>query len=503
MKVLLGTDLLIYANDSNQDFGTIAWLFQWLDKLKIQKCIDFPSLAVLSHFSRINPALLRNCTTLRNIIRKTPLIQQAIDTTLNSITLKDTINKISINVIAAQLAFVEAGDVDFLISDNELLHQLSRNINLDDRIYYLSEFLDKCASENRELDQSKGLLVEECHLSNLNIEDEFFETFKRDYPEYEDWFKSKSNDFVFVSKRNDKIIALLKLKIEDEPCEYADIEPHFTKKKVLKISSFKIEPNRTKLAERFMRIIFNYAISHEVEIIYVTFFDNYERKHRLRRLFEKWGFNRWGNKVDSQELVLVRSFNKYVNYDFPPLSFPFHGPKRGVYLVYIDSVYANALLGSNQTNTLLHDIEPLKNSISKVLISYKIDHEIQTGSIILFVSDNKNKNSKEFVGVGIIDGIHLNITEETKFLRICRKRSIYTDNRLKQCWNRQSIDNQISTIEFLYVCPFNESTFKSEHIKKSSIDLRSLHRQELVQIDENQFNILIEGSNYEKDYIVY
>lgn len=503
MKVLLGADLLLSAKDSNQDFGSIAWLFQWLDQLKIQRCIDFPTLIIMSHFGGVDKRLLHSCKIIKKVIRKSPRINQLIDLFKKDIIFDYKKHESSINALVAQLAFVEAGEVDFLITDNEYLHTLSKNLNIDDKVYSLSEFLDKCSIENRELDQSKGLFVEETYMSNLNINDEFFDTFKKDYSEYYDWFKAKSCDFVFVSRHNDKVIALLKLKIEDNPIEYTDITPPFTRGRQLKISSFKIEPNRTKLAERFMRIIFNYAINHSVENIYVTFFDNYERKHRLKRLFEKWGFGAWGHKINSDELVLSRPFKKTVNYLHPTLSFPFHGSKKGVYLVYVDNTYSKALIGSYDNSTKLYDVEPYKNAISKVLILYNLDKPIETGAVILFVTDNLASKAREFVGAGIVDGVHPNFADETTFLRICRKRSIFADSRLRQCWKRQSDEKKISTIEFLYACALDNSTFSDENIMESGINLNCLYRQELKQISGAQFNTLVSGSTYERDFIAH
>lgn len=500
MRVLLGADVIISAKDTSQDFATIGWLFQWLDKLKIKKCIDYPTCTVLSHFGNLRKQLLKNFEIIPKVYRKNPLHLSILSNYVDSNSrLSQSLPSINADALIAQLAVLEAGDADFLITDNSCIHALSRQLNIDDRVYYVSEFVDKCAFENRDADQSKGLIVEETTLSQLNIHDPFFNSFKKDYANYTEWFQRKSNDKVFVSKRKGKVIALLKLKIEDNQSEFDDISPQIIKKKLLKVSSFKIEPNRTKLAERFFRIIFNVTIYENVDGIYVTLFDNTEQKRRLRRLFEKWGFKLWGNKMDSSEIVLYRDFTKDFNFKYPQTTFPFHSGSRGVYLVSIDSTYANALLGLNLGFNQLHDIEPYKNAISKILITYNLKHNIKTGSLILFVS--KIRNKKTIMGVGIVQDVHKDLKDEPTFLRICRKRSIFDDNRLKICWNRQTEDKKLSTIEFLYVAQFSDDTFPENKLSSLGDDIESLRDQEPFKISEIQFNKLINNTQYENDYI--
>lgn len=468
MKVLLGADILIAANEASQEFGSVGWLFQWLDNLKIQKCVDFATFTVLSHFGGINRRIFRNFQIIDKVYRKSP-IAKLISSNLNcSVTTKTSkVNESSINALLAQLAILEAGDADFLISDNPSLHTLSKQLNIDDRVYTVSEYVDKCSFEYRELDQSKGLIIEETSFAKLDFNDSFFDSFKQDYPEYETWIKAKANDKVFVSLRQNRVIALLKLKIENSISDFSDINPPLPNQKVLKISSFKIEANRTKLAERFLRLIFNTAVSEKVSGIYVTFFDNYHSKHRLRLLFEKWGFKYWGTKVNSSEIVLFRNFTKNSISSNPRYSYPFHSSSKGIYTVFLDFTYANPLLGINSKYSELNDIEPYKTAISKVLITYNLKKIPKSGSIILFLTESEISKSKRAVAIGIIEDVHFSFNSEATFLRICRKRSIFSDNRLKRCWERQSDYNRISTIEFLYVCPLEETDIIEERFQSA------------------------------------
>ena len=69
-----------------------------------------------------------------------------------------------------------------------------------------------------------------------------------------------------------------------------------------------------------MKIIFDQALFSMVDEIYVTIYDNDEKKINLIRYFEKFGFQYYGKK--NNELVYVRSMRKFFDCDYPLKSYP-------------------------------------------------------------------------------------------------------------------------------------------------------------------------------------
>ncbi|MEI7347278.1 GNAT family N-acetyltransferase [Dickeya chrysanthemi] len=122
--------------------------------------------------------------------------------------------------------------------------------------------------------------------SEVNIDDSFFDSLKADYPEFIDWFISKGNSNAYVSYNEEsKIDGFLYLKVEDE--ELNDMTPSFPQKKRVKLGTFKIDAHGTKLGERFVRKIFDFAAKENLSEIYVTIFD----KHAgLIQLLSRYGF---------------------------------------------------------------------------------------------------------------------------------------------------------------------------------------------------------------------
>ncbi|WP_167290001.1 GNAT family N-acetyltransferase [Kosakonia radicincitans] len=120
----------------------------------------------------------------------------------------------------------------------------------------------------------------------VNLSDPFFDSLKEDYPEFVDWFVRKGNEKAYVSLNEHQLLdGFLYLKIEDEAL--TDCNPALPKKLRVKCGTFKIDAHGTKLGERFVRKIFDFASTQDVEEIYVTIFD----KHKgLIGLLTRYGF---------------------------------------------------------------------------------------------------------------------------------------------------------------------------------------------------------------------
>lgn len=128
--------------------------------------------------------------------------------------------------------------------------------------------------------------IEQKYFKDIDISDSFFDSLRADYEGFDTWFDSKSSQKAFVSTNDNGFIdGFLYLKVEDEAIE--DTTPIFEKKKRVKVGTFKIDAHGTKLGERFIRILFNYAMAKRILEIYVTIFD----KHNgLIKLLTKYGF---------------------------------------------------------------------------------------------------------------------------------------------------------------------------------------------------------------------
>ena len=270
MKVLLDTNIIIHRETDriiNEDIGK---LFKWLDKIKADKYI--------------HPVTEREINKLKDKQQKKTFIiklesyiklvtREKLDEKVKEISEKYDKNENDRNDTLL-LNEVYIGTVDCLITEDKKIHKKANDLGISDKVFTIEQFIEKSATEHPDLLDYKVLSVQKSYFGQENLNDIFFNTFKEDYPEFESWFRKKSNEPIYVSKNEfGNIIAFLYLKVEDRNENYSDIEPVFKPKKRLKIGTFKVALNGFRLGERFLKIIFDNALKQKVEEIYVTIFE--------------------------------------------------------------------------------------------------------------------------------------------------------------------------------------------------------------------------------------
>ncbi|EMK1718751.1 MULTISPECIES: hypothetical protein [Enterobacteriaceae] len=142
----------------------------------------------------------------------------------------------------------------------------------------------------------------------VNLQDPFFDSLKQDYPGFEGWFESKGTAEAYVSYNDQNMIdGFLYLKLENEAIN--DTTPSYPLRNRVKCGTFKIVAHGTKLGERFVRKIFDFALTHDVDEIYVTIFDKHQG---LISLLTRYGFRLCARKnaqtANGQEGVYFKDF---------------------------------------------------------------------------------------------------------------------------------------------------------------------------------------------------
>jgi predicted nucleic acid-binding protein len=454
VKILLDTNIVIHREAStvvNEDIGV---LFRWLDNLHHTKCIhpvtveeiekhQDPMVRKSFEVKLGNYNILRTKAPMSDAFRK---IMEPLDKTEND--LNDTI-------IVNELY---SGRVDALITEDKQLLSKASLLGISDRVYTIDAFLEKVTAENPDLADYKVLAVRKSLFGSLDIGDDFFASFKEDYPGYERWFNRKAEETVYVCLSDGKPIALLYLKVEGKTEDYTDMDPPLPPKRRIKIGSFKVTLNGFRLGERFLKIVFDNVLRFKVEEIYVTIFDKRIEQQRLINLLEEYGFYRHGIKKGQRgnELVYVRSCERLANRSTPKLTYPFLSLAGHIFLVPIYPDYHTELFPDSilQTESPMDFVEnePHRNAISKVYISRSIERNIHSGDVFIFYRTGGYHKSV-VTTIGVAEGIIDNIATEADFIRLCRKRSVFTDAQLANQWRFNKALRPF-VANFLYVYSF-------------------------------------------------
>ncbi len=451
MRVLLDTNIVIHREATTAVNEDIGILFKWLDNLHYTKCVHPITITEIeNHKDEKIKKTFKVKLSNYNVLKTTAPLA---DLLLTVIQPQDrTINDINDTLIINELY---CGRVDILITEDKMLIQKASLLGIPEKVFTIDAFLEKVNTENPELADYKVLSVHKASFGELDLKDEFFTSFKEDYLGYEKWFNKKADETAYVCLAEDKLIALLYLKIENKGEDYSDINPQLSPKKRLKIGTFKVTLNGYRLGERFIKIIFDNALLYKVEEIYVTIFNKRIEQQRLISLLEEYGFYYHGLKhsIGGEELVYVRSCERLANRSNPKLTYPFFSKAGNIFLVPIYPEYHTELFPDSilRTESPLEYVEnePHRNAISKVYISRSIEKNINAGDILLFYRTGGLYKSV-ITTIGIAEKIYDNIPTVKDFIELCRQRSVFTDKQLIEQWQyNKKIKPFI--VNFLYV----------------------------------------------------
>lgn len=454
MKILLDTNIVIHREAATVIDEDIGILFRWLDNLHHIKCIHSVTAEELEKHEdpKVRKSFKVKLANYNILKTKAPMSD---DVRRISMQLDKDQNDLNDTLIINELY---SGRVDALITEDKKLHNKASLLGISERVYTIDAFLEKVTAENPELADYKVLSVQKDYFGNLDLADAFLASFKEDYPGYEVWFNRKADETVYVCLSEGKPIALLYLKVEGEGEDYTDIHPPLPKNKRLKIGSFKVALNGFRLGERFLKIIFDNALRFKVGEIYVTIFNKRIEQQRLINLFEEYGFHLHGYKSGPRghELVYVRPLTKITNRSHPKLTYPFFSTAGRIFIVpiypkYHTELFPDSILRTESPTDFVEN-EPHRNAISKVYISRSVERNLEPGDVIVFYRTGGYYKSV-VTTVGVAEGVIDNIPNEEDFIRLCRKRSVFTDKELSKYWNLYR-RNQPFIVNFLYAYSF-------------------------------------------------
>lgn len=458
MRVLLDTNIVIHRETDKVSYQNIGILFNWLDRLKITKCVHPLTLRELQKHA--SPQMVKSMeiklSSYQELKTPAPLRKEVLeiiekyDTKPNDIEDSKLLNE------------VLADRVDFLITEDKKIRMKAKALTIADRVFGIESFLEKVIAENPDFVDYSVLSVKKEYFGNIDLSDEFFDGFRNDYDDFDKWYNGKAGDnaMAYVCYESEALKAFLFLKLEDEKENYSQINPPFKPKKRLKIGTFKVVSNGLRIGERFLKIVFDNARQYGVDEIYVTIFDHRPELKSLISLLGKFGFEDYGTKTTSSgvEKVLVRDFSVRFDETYPSKTFPWLSKTSDVYIVPIKPDYHTELFPDSilRTESPLNFVEnkPHRNAISKSYISHSSNRKLKRGDIVVFY-----RSGGIYKGVattiGIIEEAILGIHSLEELRQICRKRSVLSEEELAEYWDRFP-KNRPFVFNFLYAFSFKK-----------------------------------------------
>ena len=279
---------------------------------------------------------------------------------------------------------------------------------------------------------------------NLNPDDPFFDSLKREYPRagdspsFEEWFKQKSRDHwkCYVSyQSSDRIGALLIKKIEDQKI---DAQPPLPRKNRVKIATLKVTDYGHKIGELLLKLSFDSAVQNNIEEVYLTHFT--QPGDRLVALIQEYGFvnvavNPRGEdiflkKLMVEDLSLIERSPREIYKRYYPTFYDGTAVKK--WIIPIRPEFHQKLftdLERRQTTLAEHGGGFLVegNAIKKAYLCKAKTKQMVEGDIVLFY---RSVDASAITSLGVVEEVYTGISDINQILRLVGKRTVYSPEEI-------------------------------------------------------------------------
>jgi predicted nucleic acid-binding protein len=493
MRVLLDTNIIIYRENKSMTNYSICHLFRWLDKLKCDKFIHPYSKQEIANYKYEMPseAMTLKLDAYEEMLSIAPLSE---DFRNKFIQIDKSEND---KIDTALLNEVYRGRVDFLITEDKKLIQKSKTVGIDNKVLSINAFITWVSAENPSLVEYKALAVEKIVIGTLDVNNNFFDSLRKSYNGFNEWFARKCNEEAYICFNDTKeILGFLYIKTEQPGENYTDISPKFSQKKRLKVATFKVVATGFRLGERFIKIILDNAIERNVEEIYVTLFEDSPELATLSELLNRWGFQYFGNKTSTGESVLVKQmkiydYTKSVKQNFPSLLYKSKKIIMPIKAEYHTSLLPDSILRTENRVDFIGK-EAHRYALQKVYISFASHQQLSPGDIVLFYRMGDGSSGKRYssvlTSICIVEEDINSFSSKSDFLKECQNRTVFTKYDLDYFWNKNRYN--ISVLKFIFV----KSLVKRptlDYLWNSSILNFPNGPRQFTKISDSQFEMIM------------
>ncbi len=473
-NVLLDTNIVIHRESGNNVAYEVIQLYKSLDKLKANKYVlDDIKEEIKRHEDK---------DVVKNMLAKLGAYNVLQPLEIDDPFFQETISRYSSNVNSQIdnkfLYQIYKGQVDYLITDDKGILAKAKDLLLDDCVLSTNEFLNLVEKKYPALITYKVLSVNLAKISSLDINDEFFDSLREDYEgiKFNRWFEKKAKDgedaYVFKNGEN-QLQGFLYLKIEDEQEPYNDISPMFEPKRRLKVGTFKINSTGLRIGERFLKIIFDYAVKSKVEEIYVTLFkDKRKEVAALMKLMMAWGFEEFGYKKTNGEAVLVKKMGQYRYDKDPKFNYPNLKENISYGILPIDAQFHTDLfpdLFLRNENMTLFEEKPCGYAVEKIYVCGTKNVPLKPGDLMAVYRMSEKFYKKYYSVVSGIcvlqDVIYTQSYEE--YQKACTNRSVFNEAQLKKFYYDKGYR---TVLRVLFLKPLAKKIILDDLFQKGIID---------------------------------
>lgn len=340
--------------------------------------------------------------------------------------------------------------------------------------------------------------------ADIDLSDPFFDSLKQDYAEFEQWFAKKASDSAYVFYGDTGAIdGFLYLKNENEAVD--DVQPPLPPARRIKVGTLKINPHGTRLGERFLKKIFDHAVTQTADEIYVTVFNKHEA---LMALFQRYGFRQRATKTtdNGTECVLVKTMADVSGgvLDRYPLV------KIGDNSIYLLSLYPqwhtrllpDSIL-NNEDASIVQDVSHT-NSIHKAYLAAMRGMEnLRAGDVVLIYRTSDGAGPAHYRSVAtsvcVIEEYRRmhSFSSREEFMKYCSPYSVFEQHELNQFWDSGRYPH---VIRFTYNFALPNRVTRGQMIEEIGFDAHGYWG--FMKMASEQFRAVLRAGKLDESLVV-
>ena len=322
--------------------------------------------------------------------------------------------------------------VDYFVTDDLGIHAKASQLGIASRVATSEDALSIIQAlfptEPRKIPALKSIFAYE-----LDAKDPIFESFRKDYPDFDDWLskcKREHRPVLTINVGDSQLQGVCILKKEDI-CDYDLPLP------TLKICSFKVneESRGLRYGELLLKGLFEYVTHKEFRTIYL---ETFEKQAALINLLTNFGFEVLESRSQKGELVLWKRlfFTNDEVQRTDPLEFNIRfGPRSlkmdnvGMFIVPIIPKYHTMLFPDFEEQLdIFPGQNPFGNGIRKAYLCRANIRSIFPGDVVTFY---RSHDLQALTVYGVVEEITVsNIPEE--IARAVGKRTVYKFDEIQE-----------------------------------------------------------------------
>ena len=483
VSILLDTNIIIYREDNNVIEDKIQRLSKILNKPKFNTFVHENSFKDIDNDKNISRREIVTSKMKSYQILKTHYDFQKDTDFVRIVGYDGTSNEYVDNSLLYSLL---KGETTFLITNDNGIHKKAKKLdktheNISERVFNISEALNYFEEKIPKFPYN----IKHDTMNHLDINDPIFDKLKRDYVDFEGWFKRKQNakrNCLSYYNPNNLLGAVLIYKPEEEE-QIVLKETILPYKNRIKIATMIVTYEGYKIGEFFLKWIIDYAQSNKIDELYLTHF--IEPDDSLVFLITEYGFilegyNNLGEAVYTKSINREECEKKICDeigekspIELAKKYYPYFydGPEVNKIIVPITDEYHEKLfLSKSQQSSLSNDITVSRNTIKKAYLS-NTPTNINVGDILLFYQTRTNQGISE---IGVVESSHKDLSLED-IIKTVGKRSVFSQEELKEFEDKNSILLFIHSREF-YKIP-SKKLIKMGLIKRAPMTAHNVNNE--------------------------